>query len=166
MQTTTQTKTPLKATISEMAVVEMLREIIRGLGFDPIEAGPDNLQIVADKLSKVAGKSPAWGWRYMRNVLNRKIEASGSLMDAIMRLGAMQDGAPARLVNSKRVTVYVLNEVTPGSLVFGSSKVCANPACGVMFVSDIWNKRCCSPECSKVARKARHQPERVNGRPQ
>ncbi len=156
MQTNTQVKTPLKATISEMAVVEMMREIIRGLGFDPLEASPDDLQIVADKLSDVAGKTPAWGWRYMRNVLNRKIEASAAMTQAIMQLGAMQDGAPARLVKGKAVQVYAINEVKPGSLVFGSSRVCANPACAVTFVSDIWNKRCCSKECSRELRKAKN----------
>lgn len=149
-------KIATQATVSLCGPVDVLREIIHERGHDPDRIDAPNLEKLAVRLSEIASKEPAWGWRYMWNVLTGKIEPSKKLADAIYSLATIERSTQSVMQNARPVQVYVLNEVTPGSLVFGSSRVCANPACAVTFISDIWNKRCCSRDCSKAARKAKH----------
>jgi hypothetical protein len=154
-------KTGLKAIISERGAVEMLRELIRSMGYEPLDLKPGDLQTVSEKLSQAAGKSPPWGWRYLHNILNRKIEASEKMTRAIMILGAISDGVTMTQAKGRPVQVLAVGEIKSGSVVFGSSRICANPACALSFVSDIWNKGACSPECSKIARKLRSNRKHI-----
>lgn len=110
----------------------------------------DDLQGIADRLSDLAGHSPGWGWRYLRNILNGKIDASRILLDAIMRLGALVDGAPKDLARSTRVTVNAIGTVKPGALILADSRPCI---CGIDFVPRSWNQKYHSVECKKAARR-------------
>lgn len=132
---------------------DLLCDLIRALGHDPDTIGINDLQAVANKLSVVAKHEPAWGWRYLRNVLNRKIEASKLLADAVMRVGAMIDNTPAELATSERVTVQALGKVRPGALVLTDSRPCANPACQIEFVPRTPNQKCHSARCRMMLRK-------------
>lgn len=141
----------------DLHAAEMLTELISGMGHDPSTIRVDDLQGIADRLSTLAGHTPAWGWRYLRNVLSHKINASRALVDAIMRLGALVDGAPADLARAQRVTVNALGNVKPGALILADSIPCI---CGVEFVPRTWNQRHHTRECGKLERKNRRKNER------
>lgn len=126
---------------------QMLAELIAGLGHDPTLISVDALQEIADRLSVIGRKEPAWGWRYLRNVLNRKIDASQKLLTAIMALGATIDGIPAELAGARQVSVMAVGTVTPGSLILASSRPCANPYCNLHFVPSSPRQRYHSAAC-------------------
>ncbi|MEW6650919.1 MAG: hypothetical protein AB1453_12115 [Chloroflexota bacterium] len=113
---------------------KVLFEVIVGLGHDPAMIGVAELQRIADRLSGLARKEPGWGWRYLRNVLNGKIEASQRLTDAVLRLGAVIDEMPVDLAVSRAVLVQAVGNVRPGALVLADSRSCVNPLCGIEFV--------------------------------
>lgn len=113
---------------------KVLSEVIRGLGHDPAMIGVAELQRIADRLSALARKEPGWGWRYLRNVMNGKIEASQRLTDAMLRLGAVIDETPVELAESRAVLVQATGKVRAGALVLADSRSCANPLCGMEFV--------------------------------
>lgn len=112
-----------------------LGELIQAMGHDPAVIPVIELQRIADRLAALARHERGWGWRYLRNVLNGKIEPSGKLVDAIMRMGAVIDETPVELAQSRAVTVRALGSVRAGALVLGDSRRCANPKCGIEFVS-------------------------------
>jgi hypothetical protein len=117
----------------------------------------EKLQEIAERLCQVArGETPpSWGWRYLRNVLNGKLDASQRLSDAIMRLGASIDGAAAEAVKGERVMVLALGQVEAGAVVLGSSKRCGNPACKIVFVPVVPWQKCHSAACAKGWREER-----------
>lgn len=133
----------------DLHAAEMLSELITGMGHDPATIRVDDLQGIADRLSTLAGHTPAWGWRYLRNVLSHKINASRALVDAIMRLGALVDGAPKDIAQAQRVTVNALGHVKPGALILADSRPCI---CGVEFVPRTWNQKHHTKECGKLER--------------
>lgn len=135
----------------------LLIELVEALGHDPALISTANLQGIADRLSTVAGRSTVWGWRYLRNVLNHKIDASRALIDAMQRLGAMLDGAPVEAVQGERVTILALGHVDAGALILADSIRCANPACRVVFVPRTPNQRAHCKECARIARKLKCQ---------
>jgi hypothetical protein len=143
-----------------------LWELIQAMELDPMKINVVELQGVANRLSQMSRKSPAWSWRYLRMVLNGKMVPSGRLVEAMMRLGAVLDGTPEELARSERVTVVVraLGKVGDGALVLADSRVCANPGCGVVFVPRTPNQACHSAECAKMYRKVkRHREENSTG---
>jgi hypothetical protein len=123
-----------KAVVIDLTGSKALSELILAMGHDPTVIPVAELQRIAERLSFMARKETAWGWRYLRNVLNGKIEPSRRLMDAIMRLGAVIDETPVELAQSERVVVQALGQVRPGALVLADSRSCANPSCGIEFV--------------------------------
>jgi hypothetical protein len=50
--------------------VELLRDLIEALGVN-------DLQDVARRLSAIAGKFPPWGSKYIKNVIDRKLNPAG-----------------------------------------------------------------------------------------
>lgn len=124
-----------------------LAELVRGFGHEPGLISVEDLQGIADKLSQVAGKDPPWGWRYLRNLLNGKIEASEKMGNAVMALGATLDGVPVLVARGHPVQVLAVGEVKPGSVVLGSSRACARPGCMVHFVPRVPWQKWCSKEC-------------------
>jgi hypothetical protein len=142
-------ESPLKTALTASTISGALRELIRSFGYDPDRISSEDLQGVADRLSRIAGKEPAWGWRYLHNILMGKLDSSEKLTQAIMALGASFDGIPLEVAASRPVTVQALGNVRPGALVFGDSRPCSNPACPVEFIPRAWNHRFCTPACRK-----------------
>ncbi len=138
-----------KIGLSEETIRNALAELIRGFGHDPALISVEDLQGIADKLSQVAKKEPAWGWRYLRNVLNGKIEVSTRLANAIMALGATMDGIPVQVAAGKPVQVLAVGEVKPGALILADSRPCSRPGCPVHFVPRVPWQRYCSVGCRR-----------------
>jgi hypothetical protein len=150
-----ETKTAVKAQVYTYNTSLALKEVIQALGHDAALIHTEDLQAIADRLSVLASKEPGWGWRYLRNVLNGKLEPSAKLAEAVMRLGATIDGTPDELVKSERVSIQAIGHVRPGALVLADSRPCANPGCRVEFVPRVPWQKCHSQACSAAWRKMR-----------
>ena len=106
---------------------------------------------LAVRLSAVAHKDPPWSWRYPRSVRSGTVQASPRFRRAIEALGAELDGAPPLLAQAHEVTVLSINgNLEPGTLVLGSTKPCAYPACAVRFVPRVPWQRYHSIECRRL----------------
>lgn len=155
--TTLKDKTPMRVekgtsfALSEGQISEALKDLIRSLGYDLLTMTPDQKGEVAEKLSRVAGVSPSWTWRYVHNVMGMKIEASQKFTGAILKMLAIVDGANPLMVRARPVQVYSINEVSPGALVLAASKSCANPRCPIVFVPVVPRQRFCCAECRRAA---------------
>lgn len=136
---------------------QMLSEMIRELGHEPTLISVDALQVIADKLSAIAGKEPGWSWRYLRNVLNSKLRASEKLIGAILALGATIDGVPDIVASATPVQVLAVGNVAPGAVILADSKPCNRPSCPVLFVPRVPSQRYCSPDCKKKMRQLRRK---------
>lgn len=136
-------------TLSAQNAPQMLSELIREFGHEPTLIPVDALQIIADKLSAVAGKEPGWSWRYLRNVLNNNMLASRKLISAILALGATVDGVPDMVARARSVQVLAAGHVVPGAVILADSKPCSRPGCPVHFVPRVPSQRYCSPDCKK-----------------
>jgi len=154
-------KTQAKPVLMTYAAKMGLEEVITMLGHDPRLVGVAELEDVARRLCDAAEHNglerPSWGWRYLRNVLNGKLEASKRLTDAILRLGALLDGAPAEAIAGERVTILALGRVAAGAVVLADSRPCGNPGCRVEFVPRVPWQRFHSRECGKIVRNLNHE---------
>jgi len=105
---------------------------------------------LAGRLSKIANKEPAWGWRYVQSVVSGTVEPSKKFSNAVDVLAVSFDGIPVPFAKSSPVTVYAeTGTIQEGAFVMLPSQVCANPACTVTFVPNVpWRKLCpvCSPK--------------------
>ncbi|MBE3040482.1 MAG: hypothetical protein IMZ62_16925 [Chloroflexi bacterium] len=137
--------------------VDTLVDLILALGRNPISISTEDLQGVANRLSQLANHEPAWSWRYLRQVLNAKLEPSRKLVDAMLRLGAVIDNTPEDLARTQRVTVQAIGRVRPGALVLADSKSCANLGCRIEFVPRTPNQVCHSAGCAKIYRRLKRQ---------
>lgn len=155
---------PATDVFSQAVVRESLKGILEHYGFKVDDIHVDDLKDIAKRLSELVGKEPAWGWAYLRNVLNQKLDASAKLTDAIMRLGALIDGAPKVQVTSQRVTVLAVGNVRPGALVLGSSQPCGRLACPVHFVPTHPRQKYCSRECAGSAQRLKRMERLAAGR--
>jgi len=110
----------------------------------------DRYNDMAGRLSKIAKKSPAWGWRYIQSVVSGTVEPSKRLADAIQVLAVSMDGIPVPFAGASPVTIYAeTGTVKEGALVMSASVRCASPDCTVEFVPNVpWRKHC--PVCRKV----------------
>ncbi len=133
---------------------DLLEELIRSFGHYPDVIPYQELQAIADRLSQVARKDKRpWTWRYLRSVLSGTVEPSQLLVDTMMRLGALVDGAPVEAVQGERVTVLALGKVAAGAVVLADSIQCGNPACRVVFVPRVPWQKCHSGKCTREMRK-------------
>jgi hypothetical protein len=110
----------------------------------------DLYEDMAERLSKIAGKQPAWGWRYVQSVASGTVQPSRKFAKAVDALAVTFDGIPVPFAKSSPVTVYAeTGTIMEGSLVMSSSRRCAAPSCTVVFVPNVpWRKLCpvCSPQ--------------------
>jgi hypothetical protein len=144
---------------------ELLEELIKAFGRYPDVIPYQELQGIADKLSAVARKTARpWTWRYLRSVLSGTVEPSQLLVDTMMRLGALVDGAPVEAVTGERVTVLALGRVEAGAVILADSVRCANPACRVVFVPRVPWQKCHSGECAREVRKIRANSSQLTAR--
>jgi hypothetical protein len=138
----------------------LLEELIRAFGHYPDVIPYAELQEIAYKLSRVAGEKKTarpWTWRYLRSVLNETVEPSQLLVDTMLKLGALVDGAPKEAVLGERVQVLALGKVSAGAVVLGDSKRCGNPGCRVEFVPKVPWQKCHSAECAAARRRLNHE---------
>ena len=149
-------RTVVLTDITEFDTRQGLIDLIRAYGHDPDLIRDADKEVIAAKLSEVARRKKPWGRDIITAVKNGRLQAGREFTSAVMALLREKRGEPVPLTRGTPVQVLAVGDIHPGSIVFGSSRVCANPACGVTFVSDIWNKRCCCRDCSRTARKARH----------
>lgn len=140
--------------ISALSTSDTLRELLTLL--DGILQHADHKDLYTDmtnRLSKIARKEPAWGWRYVQSVAAGTVEPSKKFAKAVDALAVTFDGIPVSFANSSPVTVYAeTGTVTEGSLVMAGSRRCATPSCTVMFVPNVpWRRHCpvCRPQKSK-----------------
>jgi hypothetical protein len=105
---------------------------------------------MAERLSKIAEKEPAWGWRYVQSVASGTVEASKKFAKAVDALAVTFDGIPVPFAKSSPVTVYAeTGTIADGALVMSASRRCETPSCTVTFVPNVpWRRRCpvCSPK--------------------
>jgi hypothetical protein len=127
-----------------------LKMALNAFDFDPENVTPDELKTFASKLSFLANISPAWGWRYIHNVLVGKMPPSRKLEKAISRLIDTIDKTPEDIARSNQVMVMAIGDVKPGSLVMTNSRECANPGCKINFIPRIHNQICHSLECTRI----------------
>jgi hypothetical protein len=132
--------------------VSELRELLRTMGHEPDLINTHQLQEIAEILSALAGKQPAWGWKYLNQVLHNKLAASQQLITAIHQQGMLSDGVNATLATSTKLIAYAPSGVTvhPGSLILTDSRQCP---CGLWFIPRAWNQNYHSHECRAAARK-------------
>ena len=137
--------------ISIMSTSDSLRELLTLL--DEILKHVDHKDLYTDmasRLSKIARKEPAWGWRYVQSVASGTVQPSRKFAKSVDALAVTFDGVPVPFAKSSPITVYAeTGAIMEGALVMGSSRRCANPTCTVMFVPNVpWRKLCpmCSPQ--------------------
>lgn len=140
--------------INTMSTKDTLHELLTLL--EQILEHADHKELytdMAERLSKIARKDPAWSWRYVQSVSAGTVEPSKRFSKAVDTLAVTFDGMPATFARSSPVTVYAeTGTVTEGALVMASSRRCANPTCTVVFVPNVpWRKLC--PACSPPGRK-------------
>jgi hypothetical protein len=104
--------------------------------------------MLAEKLSRIVKKEPAWTWRYIQGAHAGSIQPSKLLIRAVNALGAALDEVPVAMAYTVQVTIYARPDtVQAGSLVLGASKTCARPGCRVTFVPNVPWRKYCSTEC-------------------
>jgi len=137
--------------ISSMSTKETLTELLTLL--DTLLRHENQIDLCTDmagRLSKIAGKDPAWGWRYVQSVASGTVEPSKKFSKAVETLAVTFDGVPVPFAKSSPVTVYAeTGTVQDGALVMSGSRRCASPDCTVVFVPNVpWRKLCpmCSPQ--------------------
>mgnify|MGYP005820007041 CR=1 FL=1 len=148
-----ETKKGVSFAISSKNASELLHDLISAYGYDLLTMTPRDKAEIADRLSRIAGQSPAWTWRYVHNILRHKIDASQRFINAILALGAVQDGANPLMINVRQVQVYAAH-VNPGSIILAASRKCANPDCPIEFVPVVPRQRYCSAECRAAGSRA------------
>lgn len=143
---------------------EMLRELIEELGYPIFQENGRlrvpraALRVLGEELSELADQKQAWGWRYLRNVLNAKQDAGARLIQAILEWGAVLDGAPAVMANTQDMQVRAREgQLHPGAVVLGESVRCKYSGCRVAFVPRVpWQSYCSAESEEKMsARKYR-----------
>ena len=153
VRTMLETQKQIKAAVMDVDGAKLLSDLLLALDHDPSLISVAELQRVADRLAALVHHEPGWGWRYLRNVLNRKIEPGKKLVDAMFRLGAVLDDTPLELAQSHTVTIQALGNVRPGALILADSKLCQNPACSIEFVPRHPRQKFHSARCRELNRR-------------
>lgn len=143
----------------DFSVIVMLESLLQDMGVKHghntqgrLVASVEELTVIAEKLSEMAGKKPSWTWRYLRNVLNGKLKPSQQLTNAITALGASLDGMPVVLARAKPAPmVYTVPELSAGAVILVEEKVCALPSCSIRFVGYPAQRYCCREHRDEAA---------------
>jgi len=126
---------------------DMLNELIKSLGLTPTK---ETFERLAADLSKLAGKSPPWSWRYIRSVHAGDYPASKKMVAAIGAALAIEDGGSGELAASVPITCYVSPDRAvdlAGAYIMGSAKLCIG--CNKRFSPNVPWRRYCG-ECRPV----------------
>src|SRR3990167_8150712 len=77
---------------------------------------------IAERLSTIAKKFPAWQWRYVQSVASGTIEPSKRFVKAVEIMSASLDDLPVITAKAKHVTVFADPDlVQSGAYVMGTS---------------------------------------------
>jgi hypothetical protein len=136
-------------------IVHSLALIVEAFGGVPEKGKTDFWTKLSEKLSRIAGKKPAWDWRYPAQVYAEQTKPSILFGRAVMALGAALDETPiVETVYTVQVRVYARPDaIKDGSIVIGESKPCARPGCKVLMVPNVPWRKYCSDECAELAAK-------------
>lgn len=107
-----------------------------------------NLAEMAETLSRLVGKTPAWTARYLNGILkgHKGFAISVDLEKALHALAGRIEGQHPLQALVKPVNVFSINgHVKAGSIILGETKPCHG--CHTPIVPRVpWQKYCC-PEC-------------------
>lgn len=105
---------------------------------------------MARRLSRLARKNPAWGWKYIESVLHGSVQPSRRLMRACEQLAASLDGSDGRIIGMQAVQVYAdPGSVAANALVLSPSRACAHPTCRINFIPVVYNQQYCPAHARK-----------------
>jgi hypothetical protein len=76
-------------------IVDGLKEIVEDLGGVPEEGKVEFWQTLADRLSRIAGKTESWGWRYPAQVHAGQTSPSKLFARAVVARRGLYLGDPA-----------------------------------------------------------------------
>jgi hypothetical protein len=145
----TLSRTSLETSEGDRAIIDALGDILAALGLPETMA---TWQQLADDLSRLAHKSPAWGKKYVHNVYHGHLLPSKKFAEAVMRLGQSIDGAPAGTEGAAWVRVMADPERIPeGTFIPANAQVvkCARPGCPIHFVKTNPFMKYHDPACRK-----------------
>lgn len=98
---------------------------------------------VAEKLSAIAKKEPAWSAKYIYNVLKIENFASKKFEEAVNILAVAIDGVPIVVAQARKVTILTSKNIKENTLIEIDSRPCASPDCTVWFIPNVHNRIHC-----------------------
>lgn len=107
-----------------------------------------NLTELAETLSKIAGREPAWTWRMLNGIIlgHKGFSVTKELGIAMEVFVAKSDGTHPLRPHLIEITAYSINgSVQPGSIITGKSTRC--PGCLTWFVPYSNLQKYCSQVC-------------------
>lgn len=133
----------LESSISKKRTQDILSDVFDALRpFSNSRGKVAFYEDVAIRLSTIANKTPAWGWRYVQGVEKGSVQPGRAFSHAITILAAGLDGVPAEIANTEIVKIHATpGNILSNSIVLGTSRSCLRPACPVYFVPLVpWQK--------------------------
>lgn len=123
-------ETPIPPTLARNALTSLIAV------FGPTQNGKVALyNHLAHQLSKIAGRSPPWTWRYVQGVMAGTLSPSPAFAQAVLALQMGTQKVPSILADLELVQVYARpGTVQPGAFVVAESRPCACPTCPIYFV--------------------------------
>ncbi len=105
---------------------------------------------LATRFWEMAGaKAPksSWSPEYLHGILKGTTAPSKIFLSAVNSLGFLLDGMNSDIAKSTEVSVFVLGEVRPGTLIKGDSKRCGYPPCPINYIPRDKRQRYHGREC-------------------
>jgi hypothetical protein len=105
----------------------------------------DIYQFIASRISALAGKTPAWTWRYIQSIRAKTVKASSRVDQAArMYLDVLLDQSTSPFSSYVRVQVRARPGVlVDGAFVLSESRPCSEPTCQINFVPRVpWQRYC------------------------
>ena len=128
--------------------------VLDELGLQPSQRSFTRLAL---ELSRLAGKSKHWGWKYLDNVHRGRQDASKILTNALLAMLAASDDLPALLVTAKSANVLLppqLAEELAGRYIMANApKTCRQ--CKLIFSPNVPQRKDC-PACSPPRQRTRN----------
>lgn len=117
----------------------------------------ENFMIIADQLSRLAGKDPPWTWKYVHSVYKgyEGCKPSKRFGNAVSALAQVVDDVVPGVAGAEIQNVLVYPDQIPeGIFVPRNAKAvhCANPGCPVVFIRTHPRQIYHDPECRKMKR--------------
>ncbi len=104
-----------------------------------------NCKELAETLSKAVKRKKPWTHQYLCSILNDEMPLRPALHRAVLIIGARLDGAPPLQARLREISVYTVNGLEPGIIVFGKQTRCGY--CQVPILRNPHNRQYCCVEC-------------------